>query len=101
MLFGYFDYFVVGVLLFLNIKFWRKSFDRTDGCLLGAFLFGFLVPLFSMMLELERVKLHGGWTDSFEVLYTYLRFPMYWLIGFIQAVLTLIKRKYPKGKEVQ
>jgi len=40
-----------------------------------------------MLIELEIVKANGGWMDSFEVLYVYLRFPTYWVIGIIQVVI--------------
>ena len=85
-LFGYFDIFILVILIFSNIKFYGKI-NVKSGCGLSALIFGFLLPLISMLIELEIVKANGGWMDSFEVLYVYLRFPTYWVIGIIQVVI--------------
>ena len=91
MIIGYFDYIVIGILLFLNIKFWKKEIDRKTGCIVSGLLFGFLLPLISMIIEVQRVKMTIGIIDNFEVFYTYLRFPTYWIIGIIQAFVSGIK----------
>lgn len=91
MLIGYFDYLIIGILIFLNIKFWEKNFSLKEGCLISIGLFGVFLPIISIFIELERVKLNGGWMDGFEVIYTFLRFPTYWIIGLIQLFILNIK----------
>ena len=100
MIFGYFDYIIIGVLIFLNIKFWKKEINRKTGCLVGGLLFGFLIPFISSTVEVQRVKMTIGIADNFEVLYTYLRFPTYWIIGTIQVIVTGIKLSIKKASEL-
>lgn len=88
MIIGYFDFIIIGILIFINIKYWKASIDKKVGCILGGLLFGFLLPFISMIIELQIV---GKWIDSFEVAYTFLRFPTYWIIGIIQIIITGIK----------
>ncbi|WP_248724913.1 hypothetical protein [Seonamhaeicola sp. ML3] len=100
MIIGYFDYIVIGFLIFLNIRFWKKKTEMKTGCILGGVFFGFILPLISMIIELQRVKMTIGIIDNFEVLYTYLRFPSYWGIGIIQAIVVSVKRNNIKvGRE--
>ena len=61
------------------------------GCIVGGFLFGLVLPLISIIIEVYRVKTTIGIMDNLEVLYTYLRFPMYWAIGVVQVVISGIK----------
>ena len=99
MIIGYFDYLVIGILIFLNIKFWKKEISGKTGCLVGGILFGFLIPLISLIIEVQRVKMTIGIMDSFEVLYTYLRFPTYWIIGIIQTVIIGVKLSLKKDDQ--
>ncbi len=94
MIIGYFDYIIIGILLLLNIKFWKTKFEGKTGCWVGGILFGFILPLISLTIEVQRVKITIGITDSFEVLYTYLKFPTYWIIGIVQSIITGIKLSY-------
>jgi hypothetical protein len=86
---GYFDCIVIAILIFLNIYFWKKSLSTTAGCVIPGVLFGFLLPVISMIIEINRINA----LDAFELLYTYLRFPTYWIIGIIQIIVIVIKRK--------
>ena len=88
MLIGYFDYLIIAILIFLNIKYWKSNFEKRVGCLLAALIFGLVLPFISMIIELQIV---GEWMDSFEVVYTFLRFPTYWIIGIIQMVIIGIR----------
>ena len=99
MILGYFDYAVIGILIFLNIIFWKKEFTGKIGCLIGGLLFGFLIPAISMFIEIDRVEKTIGIIDSFEVLYTYLRFPTYWTIGIVQLIVIGIKYHLKKLKK--
>lgn len=98
MILGYFDYLIIGILILLNIKFWRKEVDRKAGCVVGGLLFGFLLPFISMIIELQIV---GEWMDSFTVAYTFLKFPIYWIIGIIQLIITGIKLSIKPNEENQ
>ena len=86
LLFGYVDFVILGILILLNIKFYGKV-GVTLGCWIGVLLFGLLLPFISMSVELGIVQANGGWVDSFEVLYTYLRFPTYWVLGIVQCII--------------
>ena len=96
MLIGYFDYVVIGILIFVNIKYWKTNIEKKVGCILGGLMFGFLLPFISMIIELQIV---GEWMDSFEVVYTILRFPTYWIIGIIQIIIIGIKLSIKREKE--
>ncbi len=96
-LFGYFDLTILGFLLFFNIKNYGKV-NGNLGCWIGVILFGLVLPFISMMIELQIVKSNGGWMDSFEVAYVFLRFPTYWIIGIVQSIffaLTTNKKDEP------
>lgn len=91
MIIGYFDYIIIGILIFLNIKFWKIQIDVKIGCLVGGISFGLILPFISMIIEIQRVNITIGIIDNFEILYTFLRFPTYWIIGIVQAIVTAIK----------
>ena len=91
MILGYFDYLILGILIFLNIKFRRNNFEIGIGCILGGLVFGLVLPIISMVFELAIVQSIGGWMDSFEVAYVYFKFPIYWTIGLAQVIVTGIK----------
>ena len=96
MLIGYFDYLIIAILIFLNIKYWKTNFEKKVGCLLVFLLFGFVLPFISMIIELQIV---GEWMDSFEVVYTFLRFPTYWVIGIIQMIIIGIRLSIKPDEE--
>lgn len=93
MIIGYFDYIVLGVLIILNILFWRKTIKRKIGCLLGGLLFGIALPIVSMSIEIDRVTEEMDIIDNFTLLYTYLKFPIYWITGALQSGLIEYKNK--------
>lgn len=101
MIFGYFDYLILAILIFLNIKFWRSKFEIGIGCILGGLIFGMVLPIISIIIELAIVESSGGWMDSFEVAYVYIKFPIYWTIGLTQAILTGIKLNCLKTQSKQ
>ncbi len=94
MLIGYFDYVVIGILIFLNYTFWNEKLEGNTGCILGGILFGGVLPLTSQIIEIKYVQMTIGIVDNFEVLYTFLRFPTYWILGIIQAILIVIKTNF-------
>lgn len=69
------------------------------GCLIIGILFGIVLPFISMKIEILKVKSEFEMIDSFNLLYTMFRFPMYWIIGICQFILINVhdKRKKPAG----
>ena len=57
------------------------------------------MPLISQIIEIQRVKLTIGIMDNFEVLYTFLKFPIYWIIAIVQAVIIGISIRLRKATE--
>lgn len=51
------------------------------------FLFGLILPIISMFVEIKLYSNPGD--DAYNLLYTYFRFPAYWVIGIIQ-LLTIV-----------
>lgn len=97
---GYFDYIIFGILIFLNYIFWKRKIKLGIGCLITLIVFGLLLPIASMGFEIHRYTKVYKYTDAFELLYTYFRFPMYWMIGILQGSLMIIKNKKPAGNNV-
>ncbi|PXY01483.1 hypothetical protein DF185_08340 [Marinifilum breve] len=93
MLIGYFDIIILGLLIVFNILFWKKRINGKIGCLIIGVLFGVAFPYFSMKIELIRAKSEYEMIDGFNLLYTTLRFPMYWLIGILQSILVHLHDK--------
>jgi hypothetical protein len=103
MIIGYFDYIVFGILIFLNIKFWKRETGKGKGCIIaivGGILFGLLFPTISSFIEVQRVKAIVGNPDSTELLYTYFIYPIYWGIGIIQTIIIGIKLSLKKNNKV-
>jgi hypothetical protein len=91
MILGYFDLIVIGSIFLANIFFWKKRFRLKARCM-AAIIIGFILPIISQWVEIRRVVSQlpeGEFYDSIELLYTYLRFPVYWVVVIIQsAILT-------------
>lgn len=90
--FGYFDLVVLFVLIMFNL--FKRNFSNTTSCLpatLFFFLFGLLLPIISMFVEIQLNSSPGN--DAFNLLYTYFRFPLYWMIGFIQFIIIYFRTK--------
>lgn len=86
-LFGYFDLTLIVVLIFLNFRFW-KNFSIFNNCLPVAIFFasfGLILPIISMIVEVQFYSNPSD--DVSNILYTYFRFPMYWVIGLIQLII--------------
>ena len=94
MLIGYFDYIVFGTLTLFNVFLWNKKPKRCIGCLISGILFGIVLPFISMKIEIIKVRSEHEALDGYELLYTTLRFPMYWFFGIVQAVLFYVYRKH-------
>lgn len=84
MIIGNFDFVVIGILVLLNILTRGKKIKNNIGCLIGGLIFGLIVPIISQKLEIDRVASEREILDNFTLLYTYFKFPIYWIIGAIQ-----------------
>jgi hypothetical protein len=85
MIVGYFEAIVLVMLVLVNIFFWKKSIKQNVGCLITGLLFGLILPMISQKIEIERVTSEREIWDNYELLYTFLRFPIYWIVGAIQS----------------
>lgn len=94
MIIGYFDYIVFTFLIALNVLFWRKKIKEKPGCFIGFFVFSVILPLISIKVEINRYTSVYKYTDSFELLYNYLKFPIYWIIGILQGITIVLRNKY-------
>ena len=84
MIIGYFDFAVIGFLALINIMIWGKQIKGTIGCLIVGFILGLLLPIISIKIEVDRVASEREILDNFTLLYTYFKFPIYWILGAIQ-----------------
>ncbi|WP_153244860.1 hypothetical protein [Labilibaculum antarcticum] len=57
--------------------------------------------MISMKIEIVRVSNEFEIVDGFNLLYTYFRFPMYWIVGICQSILINVhdKPKKPAGNK--
>jgi hypothetical protein len=91
MVFGMFDFLTVIVVVVLNIFYFQnKKFDTTLGCGFVFLVFGILLPALSIDIEERRETKdwkEGEIHDNFELLYLFLKFPIYWGMGIIQSII--------------
>ncbi len=80
MLLNIFDFLIISILIYWNIKHCETKQVKVSGCLLNVLLYGIVLPIISMLIELQRL---GKFEDSFTAAYVFLRFPTYWGIGFV------------------
>lgn len=84
MIVGYFDFILIGILFLINTLIWGKKIKNNIGCLIGGLFFGLILPIISQKIEVDRVASEREILDNFTLLYTYFKFPIYWIIGAIQ-----------------
>lgn len=94
MIVGYFDYLIILILIFLNIKYWNYNVNCLQGCL-SIIIFCFVLPIISIIIEYE---INGPGKDEvidgFTMLYVYIKFPLYWLVFFIQTCIVFLKKSF-------
>lgn len=99
--FGPFDMIVFTILIGLNFLLWRLRINNNLGCLVVFFVFGFILPYYSIDFEIDAAK--ERWKDEmidgFNLLYVYIRFPMYWITGVIQTSLINLRIRIITSKE--
>ena len=86
--FNYFDVIIFVVFIALNIGFCKTKFNRF--CLLYVVLFlilGILLPIISFLIEWQLANPSNEAFDAFTMLYTYLKFPIYWLLFIVQIII--------------
>ena len=87
MIAGYFDFITIGVLILINILIWGRKIKNNIGCLIGGLIFGLILPVISQKIEIDSVASERAVFDNFTLLYTYFKFPIYWVIGTIQIAI--------------
>lgn len=97
---GSIDTLMLLIIIAVNVIIYFKSRTKKLGCLVVlmiALLYVIVLPLTSQIVEIRRVVAVNGVDDSFTLLYTYSRFPIYWSLGFIQLIILVMFYKY-KGR---
>ncbi len=87
MIIGIFDFVVIGSLVLLNLLFWGKKVKNNTDCLIVGVIFGLILPMISQKIEINRVASERVIWDNFTLLYTYFKFPIYWVLGIIQIAI--------------
>lgn len=102
MIIGYFDFAVIGILMLINILILRKRINSNIGCLLVGLIFGLVLPIVSQEIEIDKVSNEREILDNFTLLYTFLKFPFYWIVGAVQiAIISKRVRKIQiDGKKI-
>lgn len=94
MVIGYFDYAVLALLFYANVRYDQRRGRWAHGCLAGlgaALVFGFGLPWLSTRVELARIGAFDHHRDGTELLYTYLKYPWYWALCAGQVAVILFR----------
>lgn len=87
MLLGIFDYTLLVIILIFNIGVWQYKIIKKSNWILYLvifLLFGFIIPFFSIDFEIQNATKNIKEIDRFTLLYTYFRFPTWWLFGILE-----------------
>ena len=91
MLVGYFDWFVIFVLIFLNVKFWNSDkYISSFWAFLLFPIFFFVLPIFSIIIEFELQNPPEN-EDGFTMVLLFFRFPLYWILLLSQYIILKIR----------
>ncbi len=106
-LLSWFDAFALAVLVVVNRYVWPKFENWSvliSYVLPSAPLFVVILPMISMVIELDRQE-PSGTHDSYESLYALLRFPQYWALGVVQYAIwiaaTIANSRKSKAQQPQ
>lgn len=94
MLIGQFDLTVLALLIVATFLFSKK--EVKIGCWIPGLLFGLILPIVSIHFEIEKVTSEIVVMDSYTVLYTYFKFPLYWIIGIV--LFAILNRNQTENK---
>lgn len=89
MFLGVFDYIILIIILIFNIGVWKYKIIKRRNWIfhLAIFLlFGFIIPYFSIDFEIQKITKNLKEIDSFTLLYTYFRFPIWWFFGISEGI---------------
>ena len=96
------DKILFGALIFVNIMLWKKSINSCLFLTLSGVLIGLIFPFLSMGREIDRNEvINGPAMDSFEIFYTFMIFPVYWFVLFLQIIYILIKPNPKINKNIE
>jgi hypothetical protein len=90
MMIGDFDVIIIIILLVINLVFRQWIMQQKIGCLAIIVLFGLILPLCSMKMEIDKVlatRKAGEIHDAFELAYIFIKFKLYWIVGIIQIII--------------
>jgi len=91
MVLGIFDWVVLIIIFTLNVTHLKNlKISILSGCFYSV-LFILVLPFVSQYIEVQRVKNTIGIMDSFEIWYTYIKYPIYWIVGTVQIYVTAFK----------
>ncbi|MEM6765850.1 MAG: hypothetical protein AAF824_07290 [Bacteroidota bacterium] len=91
-LFSAFDLVIILILVVLNLVFLKTKNSKAFGWII-TFLFLIGLPYLSQRLEVNRVYRTEETVDSFNLFYTYFKYPFYWVVGILQLIIFWIKAK--------
>ena len=90
MIIGTFDIVLIVTILVINLVFRKQIMKQKIGCLTIIVLYGLILPLCSMKVEIDKVlatRKAGEIHDAFELGYTFIKFQLYWIVGIIQVIM--------------
>ena len=86
------NYFDICFLIILNISFYFIYIKNNVGMdalqkITWFFLFGIVIPLVSVKIEINSIYRAYAVVDPFNLWYTFFRFPTWWTIGVLNYIL--------------
>ncbi|MCS3531899.1 hypothetical protein M2373_003318 [Chryseobacterium sp. JUb7] len=101
MIFGLFDYIILTIVFIFNIGIWKYKIIKKRNWILyliAFLLFGLVIPFFAVYFEVQKVIKGQPFVDNFTLLYTYFRFPIWWIIGVSEFIfLKILIKKIKSG----
>lgn len=89
-LIGYFDIVMFLLLLAFNLLVWKFDFLKSLNCgilLIFSVVLFIIIPLIASFFEAHLVHSTYEMVDGFNLLYIWLKWPIYWLVGIIELIL--------------
>lgn len=102
MIFGIFDFLIIGMLLIGDFYFWKsKKILKINWVTLIIWFLLFFVALPYLSSKYEfwvANKKYDGEADSFNFWYIYFKWPIYWIIGLLEIMIIVnSNRRVKKG----
>lgn len=86
MIFGWFDFFIISLVIYLNFKFWKIDFRATYMLIVIGHLFFLVFLFFSLIVEINREMVITDFHIDLRAFYGILKFPLYWVLGIVQII---------------